>query len=332
MLADLLLHLFGQDRHRPKRIVTPVLRIGLVADDLTGACDSALPFLSGGTVQVGLWPRVPETAAEVATGCLAVSTESRDAPAEVSRQRSREATNRLATVDLLYRKLDSMLRGNPLADVQGVLDIRPGLCLLAPALPGEHRVTVGNVQLWPGGQADLTHIFEPLARRVELHDATTDQDLDAAARRLLARGDRVAAGSAGLAAALGRALGPGEAPAAASPHCSRPLAVVGSPAAHAQAVFAERQGWAVQTPGPAELPRLKGHDGLLLTGGETAARVLAAHGAQGLELLGEALPRAPLARVIGGVLDGLPVVLKAGAFGGEDAVAAALGVLSGKSS
>jgi hypothetical protein len=33
---------------------------------------------------------------------------------------------------------------------------------------------------------------------------------------------------------------------------------------------------------------------------------------------------------VGGLLDGLPVVLKAGAFGGEDAVDVAMGVLSGE--
>ena len=303
-----------------------VLSIGLVADDLTGACDSALPFLAGGPVRVGLWPCVPEAA----LACAAVSTETREAPEAVSRQRSREAASRLSAVDLLYRKLDSMLRGHPFAELQGALEARPGRCLLAPALPGEGRVTVGGVQLWPGGQADLRSLFEPLVGSVELRDARVDEDLDTVAREVLARGDRVTAGSAGLAAALARTLGLPEPPAARSAQCRKPLAVVGSPVAAAQAAYARRRGWDVQTLGPGELPRLQGHDGLLLTGGETAARVLLAHGGHALELLGQALPRAPLARVVGGLLDGLPVVLKAGAFGAEEAVDVAMGVLSGK--
>jgi uncharacterized protein YgbK (DUF1537 family) len=103
--------------------------------------------------------------------------------------------------------------------------------------------------------------------------------------------------------------------------------VVGSPAAAAQAAYALARGWAVQVLGPGELPELGDHDGLVLTGGETAARVLGRAGAEALELLGEALPRAPLARVRGGRLDGLPVVLKAGAFGAEDAIHRAMEAL-----
>src|SRR5262245_20104544 len=78
-----------------------VTGVSLVADDLTGACDSALPFLAGGPVRVGLWPHLPT--GELA--CAAVSTESRDADASVAYARSREAAAGLAG-DLLYRKLD----------------------------------------------------------------------------------------------------------------------------------------------------------------------------------------------------------------------------------
>jgi uncharacterized protein YgbK (DUF1537 family) len=109
--------------------------------------------------------------------------------------------------------------------------------------------------------------------------------------------------------------------------CASPLAVVGSRAAAVQAALARRHGWQVQELGPGEMPRLGGSDGLLLTGGETAARVLGAAGIHSLALLGEALPRTPLARACGGRLDGLPVVLKAGAFGADDAIHRALEVL-----
>jgi uncharacterized protein YgbK (DUF1537 family) len=305
--------------------VATVIRTGLVADDLTGACDSALPFLAAGRVRVGLWPHVP--AGDLA--CAAVSTEARSEPEAVARLRSREAAAGLLGY-LLYRKLDSMLRGHPAADVAGALDAAGGACLVAPALPAEGRTTAGGVQRWPGGEADLRALLAPLGGRAEPRDAATDADLDRVAREALARGDRVLAGSAGLAAALARALGLGPPPPAAGAGCLRPLAVVGSPAAARQAVRALDRGWAVEVLGPGALPDLDGHDGLVLTGGETAARVLREAGALALELVGEALPRAPLARVCGGRLDGMPVVLKAGAFGTSDAVHRALEVLSGR--
>lgn len=297
-----------------------MIRIGLVADDLTGACDSSLPFLAAGRVLVGLWPHVP-------TGdlaCAAVSTETRSEPA-LAQARGRIAAFRLEG-DLLYRKLDSMLRGSPVVDLESALAVTGGRCLVAPALPGEGRTTVGGVQRWPGGSVDLRLALGPLVAEdsIELRDAVTDADLDGIAADALAHHDRVLAGSAGLAAALARSLGLGPPPDAPGPGCERPLAVVGSPAAAAQAAFARARGLAVQVLGPGEPARLDGHDGLVLTGGETAARVLGSAGAEALELLGEALPRAPLARVCGGELDGLPVVLKAGTFGGEDALELAL--------
>jgi uncharacterized protein YgbK (DUF1537 family) len=304
-----------------------VIRIGLVADDLTGACDSALPFLGVGRVLVGLWPHVP--AGDVA--CAAVSTETRNEP-DLASVRGRVAAIRL-NGGLLYRKLDSMLRGSPVADLESARLAVGGRCLVAPALPGEGRTTVGGVQRWPGGEADLRVRLAPLAvdGYVELRDAVTDADLDRVAADALAHGDRLLAGSAGLAAALARALGLAPPPAAPAQGCERPLAVVGSPAAAAQAAYALRRRWAVQVLGPddqPELPDRDGPDGLVLTGGETAARLLGRAGAQALELLGEALPRTPLARVRGGALDGLPVVLKAGSFGAEDAIHRALEVLS----
>jgi uncharacterized protein YgbK (DUF1537 family) len=303
--------------------VATVIRTGLVADDLTGACDSALPFLAAGRVRVGLWPHVPGGG----LACAAVSTESRPEPEAVARRRGREAAAALRG-DLLFRKLDSMLRGHPAADLAAALDAAGGACLVAPALPGEGRTTTGGVQRWPGGEADLRALLAPLAGRAEPRDAATDADLDGVVREALARGDRVLAGSAGLAAALARALGLGPPPPAAGAGCRRPLAVVGSPAAARQAACAQAKGWEVQMLGPGALPELDGHDGLLLTGGETAARVLGDAGALALELVGEALPRTPLARVCGGRLDGMPVVLKAGAFGPDDAVHRALGLLS----
>ena len=57
---------------------------------------------------------------------------------------------------------------------------------------------------------------------------------------------------------------------------------------------------------------------LLLTGGDTADAVLTAIEAEGVRILGEVVAGVVQGTIIGGQLDGLPVVTKAGAFGQDD--------------
>ncbi len=61
---------------------------------------------------------------------------------------------------------------------------------------------------------------------------------------------------------------------------------------------------------------------LLVIGGETAGHLFDHLGAQAVTLLGEAAPGIPRGRLAGGAADGLPLVTKAGGFGGEAALEA----------
>jgi uncharacterized protein YgbK (DUF1537 family) len=68
--------------------------------------------------------------------------------------------------------------------------------------------------------------------------------------------------------------------------------------------------------------------GLVLSGGETAAGVCAALGATAIRLGGEVATGVPWGSLHGGPADGLPVVLKAGGFGTNDALVAAVDFLA----
>ena len=68
--------------------------------------------------------------------------------------------------------------------------------------------------------------------------------------------------------------------------------------------------------------------GLVLTGGETAATVLSSAGSSGIEITGEAEPLIPAGIIQGGLLDGIPVVTKAGGFGSVDALTNACSCLA----
>lgn len=63
-----------------------------------------------------------------------------------------------------------------------------------------------------------------------------------------------------------------------------------------------------------------GVEGLVLTGGDTAASVCRALGGTGTEILFEVAPGIPLGRLRGGPYEGLRIVTKAGAFGDDRAI------------
>ncbi|HEY8643075.1 MAG TPA: four-carbon acid sugar kinase family protein, partial [Candidatus Dormibacteraeota bacterium] len=149
--------------------------LGLVADDLTGACDSAAPFLAGGRVLVCIWPALLPAGPDVA--CLALSTETRDSTPEEARVRSRQAVHLLLTTgaERIFRKVDSRLRGHLREELAGALEAWPGRCLLAPALPAEDRFTTGGRQIVDGEPIDIATLLEGLDR-VEIRDALTDAE------------------------------------------------------------------------------------------------------------------------------------------------------------
>jgi uncharacterized protein YgbK (DUF1537 family) len=298
--------------------------IGLVADDLTGACDSAAPFLAGGRVLVCLWPSL-RLAGEVA--CLALSTETRDSTPEDARLRSRQAVHLLLTAgaDRIFRKVDSRLRGHLREEIAGALEAWPGRCLLAPALPAEGRLTTGGRQVVDGEAIDIATLLDGL-ERVEIRDAGTDAELAEIAAEVAADRELMPAGTAGLAAALPAALGMRGAGGSGWPPCPRPLGLIGSKTevASGQVERALAAGWEVRRRARTDAVQLDDHHALFLSGGGTAAGVLTALGATALELCGEALPRVPVGRLRDGPHRGLVVALKSGGFGGPDAIAVAM--------
>jgi uncharacterized protein YgbK (DUF1537 family) len=336
----------------------------LIADDLTGACDAAVQFaLRGLRVKVSLdSSRVLED-----TDVLSVSTESRDAGVAAFQQ----ALARLPKLQprILLNKLDSTLRGNVGQEVAAALAAFDcDLAVVTPAFPAMGR-TVDAGYLRVAGTAD----FAPLelaacfrdygvgpychsltaagGARFALLDATCDAHLDAIVAQGLALPQRVLwAGSAGLAAALARALG-ASATAPPVPPAGTPLFCLGSDHAvtleqqdrlihcraatllSAEEVAPEAVLGALRR-GPVVLRIRRGHTSagrvrelladvanpLALSGGDTASLVCGALGVRAIELRQEVAPGIPCGSLVGGPFDQLPVVTKSGGFGGPDAL------------
>ena len=132
------------DPSRGSVAVTPRL-VGLVADDLTGATDSAVQFAEAGWAAHLL--RGPD--AELADGpghpgptLLAVVTGVRAAADDVAADRTAAAVHELAArgCERLYVKIDSTMRGSVAGQLRGALagwaDTRAGaVAVLCPAFP-----------------------------------------------------------------------------------------------------------------------------------------------------------------------------------------------------
>lgn len=177
----------------------------IIADDLTGAADTAAPFARAGlTVRltVGAEPRVDE-----GTQAIAVSTDSRAAPPEEAATRARHIAERLASegADAFYKKIDSTLRGNVGPETLGVLGVlgADAIALVCPAFPPTGRTVVGGQLLVDG---------VPLARTgaardpvTPVHSSAVAACFDGLATTTHIGVDRIAAGSDAVAASIAAA-------------------------------------------------------------------------------------------------------------------------------
>jgi uncharacterized protein YgbK (DUF1537 family) len=131
------------------------VEVGIVADDLTGALDSAAAFCAPDVlVTVELWDRQPAEPGELAGRSLgaqvvSVAAATRDLPAEAGEPLLRGALESilLRSPRLLLLKVDSQLRGHPARDVALALRLAPSatLAIVAPAFPGHGRTTIGGI-------------------------------------------------------------------------------------------------------------------------------------------------------------------------------------------
>ncbi len=119
----------------------------VVADDLTGAMDTGHEFAARGqrtTVAVGEGGARPES------GVLVVNTDSRYLPADEARA-AVEGVVRGTTARILYKKVDSTLRGNLVAEIEAAFDASGRDCaLVAPAFPAGGRLTACGYHLVDG--------------------------------------------------------------------------------------------------------------------------------------------------------------------------------------
>lgn len=206
-------------------------RVALISDDLTGALDAAAPFaLAGWRTVVATAPRHLAAALAADGEILALSLNSRDIAGEDAGARAAEAAGALAGVPVLFKKIDSRLKGHVGRESSMVAALR-GLSriVICPAIPELGRIVRGGA-LQGAGVAQPLPVAAlaavPAGFAATCPDAVTDADLD----RIVAMSKgALLVGARGLAAALARSLGPAPEPSRAGGALSLPIAfVIGS--------------------------------------------------------------------------------------------------------
>lgn len=131
-----------------------MVKLLLIADDFTGALDSSIFFATrGAPTAVQFRPHFSWEAVARDTEVLVVNSASRHLPPEQAASCVRELVleARRRGIDLIFKKIDSALRGNVGTELESVLQSAGGKRLfLLPAYPDGGRATVGGVQLWNG--------------------------------------------------------------------------------------------------------------------------------------------------------------------------------------
>lgn len=136
--------------------------IGIIADDLTGANDSALQFhLKGANTQILLSDSI-EPFNVKNTQTWAISTESRNVEQEEAFEKVTRAAKMFAeklNPDFYYKKIDSTIRGNIAVEVLGLVsELEYDTAVIVPAFPAEVRTTVGGYHLLKGIPIERTEM------------------------------------------------------------------------------------------------------------------------------------------------------------------------------
>lgn len=151
--------------------------VGIIADDLTGANDTALQFtLNGADTNIILDTDLENVSGHVPQA-WAVSTESRNVDPETAFERVKSATELFLEKikpDYFYKKIDSTLRGNIAVEVMSMLKVLGwDAAVMMPAFPNAGRITVGGYQLLNGVPIERTEMAaDPHSPIMESHVPT----------------------------------------------------------------------------------------------------------------------------------------------------------------
>jgi uncharacterized protein YgbK (DUF1537 family) len=147
--------------------VVRMIKLGIVADDLTGANDTGVQFAKVGLRTLVVWkPDLPQERL-VDYDVLVIDTETRGRPMEEAYEEAYAAAAAIkrSGAAYFYKKVDSTLRGNVGAELDGMLDaLQVSLAVVCPAYPRNGRTMIDGRLLVGGVPVERTEAArDPIA-------------------------------------------------------------------------------------------------------------------------------------------------------------------------
>lgn len=201
------------------------MRIAVIADDLTGALDTGVQF-----TQWGFTAQLTDTPEHSTAEVTIINTDTRNKTSEIAYHVTYNVAEKLDQHGIIYKKIDSTLRGNPGSELQAIMDATGETnAILTPTHPPtQRRVKDGHLYIADNPITETEYIHEYRKKTsyipeildlkqivhtiktpenippegITIVDSETERDL----LQIAAQRTRVMAGSAGLANALCQTL------------------------------------------------------------------------------------------------------------------------------
>lgn len=136
-------------------------KVGVIADDLTGANDSGVQFTEKGLAATVIFDIDASKQDVLSKDVTVINTNSRSLDQQLAYQKAFEAASLLQTsgVSHLYKKVDSTLRGNLGAEIQAAMDVfKADFAIIAPSFPRIGRKTINGDHYLHGKPIHQTEI------------------------------------------------------------------------------------------------------------------------------------------------------------------------------
>jgi D-threonate/D-erythronate kinase len=131
--------------------------IAIIADDLTGAADAGVQFVRAGYRAAVVFHGEAAPTADI--DAVSFDTDSRNMPAGFAAKHVVDVARAVRGAPVVYKKLDSTLRGNVSAELAAALGASGRKrVIVAPTFPEAGRTTVGGSQLVRGVAVDETEM------------------------------------------------------------------------------------------------------------------------------------------------------------------------------